>query len=375
MIKVLHVISSIDLSKGGTSYTVLEHLNHQSSDISNELVYLETSSFDNIDKGLIKYINRARLKDFFNKNFHRNLNNFDIIYFHGLWEFKLILYGLFALISNSKVIISPHGMLEPWSLAQNRFFKFIVLNLVQRFLLNRSNYVVVTSSMEYSSIRKVGVDSLSAILPNSINVDNYKLKDWTKVGTKRKIIFLSRIHVKKGLEVLFDSLAKLDVSLIDNLEVDIVGDGEVDYIDKLKNQLKSLSLEDKVRFTGPKYGYEKNEAICSAELFVLPSYSENFGNVVIESLACGVPVLTTIYTPWEILNIECCGWVIDNNELTFSNTLKNILELKNSELAIMGSKGRLLVEDKYSKIVSNSNYLKFYKWIKYGGEQPSFIYE
>ena len=122
-------------------------------------------------------------------------------------------------------------------------------------------------------------------------------------------------------------------------------------------------MEDIVKFVGPQYGQNKIQTLDSAECFILPSKGENFGISVIESLARGVPVITTKDTPWERLNEIECGWCIDRTISEFSITLSEVISLDKSKLVEMGIAGHKLIEREFSwsNITNQSNNL--YKWV------------
>jgi glycosyltransferase involved in cell wall biosynthesis len=360
MVKVLHIITSIDKSKGGTSMSCLFHLYNQSVNITNHIIYFEKLSEDQIDKNINKYLFRVQLKNLLSRKFLKKFSTYDIVHIHGLWQFKISIFFLLSLIFKLKIVVSAHGMLEPWAIGRHRLLKNILLELFQRRFLRIANCLCVTSSMELNNIRMNRIDNLFAIIPNSVSLMNYRSKNWLLKSTKRKIVFLSRIHPKKGVEILIEALSMLDHSILQNLNVEIVGEATVSYLNKLEILVSKFSLQNVVKFTGPKYGNDKIDALCSADLFVLPSYSENFGNVIIESLACSVPVITTLNTPWEILTLMNCGWCIENNSKSLSNTIKHALGLNYDELSFMGKNGRLLVESRYTNSIVAKEYLNLY---------------
>ncbi|MFC5283188.1 glycosyltransferase [Pedobacter alpinus] len=125
------------------------------------------------------------------------------------------------------------------------------------------------------------------IIHNIVKVPaNLPLRDRVYDGTL-KLIFLSRIHHKKGIELLLEALALVDFPF----QLSIVGEGDIEYVESLKLKVKNLGLEDCINWVGAVYGDEKFKLLAENDLFVLPSYNENFANVVIESLAVGTPVL------------------------------------------------------------------------------------
>ena len=149
---------------------------------------------------------------------------------------------------------------------------------------------------------------------------------------------MSRLHPKKGVSELikvFQELKFKDWNLL------IVGSGEKKYVSGLKIQAKS-NLNKNILFYGFKSGKAKNDIYKKSDIFVLPSYSENFGIVVPEALSFGLPVITTTNTPWSVLKNKNCGWLINMNEKNLKSCLNFVLKLSNSKLNIMSKNAKKL---------------------------------
>jgi len=133
-------------------------------------------------------------------------------------------------------------------------------------------------------------------------------------------------------------------------------------------------LSKEIRIIGPQFGESKLATYHRADLFVLPTYSENFGIVVAEALSCGIPVITTKGTPWEELNSCNAGWWIELGVEPFVEALKQSMQLSDEERQVMGQNGRSLVEEKYSIESVAAKMIRLYTWILKGGEKPEFVY-
>ena len=120
-------------------------------------------------------------------------------------------------------------------------------------------------------------------------------------------------------------------------------------------------------------GQEKMQAYQNAQLFVLPSYSENFGIVVAEALACGTPVITTKGTPWEDLETHQCGWWIEIGVAPLKAVLEKVLSLSPKQLELMGKNGRQLMEQKYSMEAVAKHMYELYEWLLKKRERPHFV--
>ena len=158
----------------------------------------------------------------------------------------------------------------------------------------------------------------------------------------RVLKYIGRISPYKGLS---DLLQAFD---IDGWKLRIVGPDQDGYVAELKQLAERLGISDKVEFVGPKFGEELTKEYASADLFVLPTYSENFGSVVIESLAQGVPVICTKGAPWKELEDYGCGWWPDIGIEPLQQALHAAVSLSDAERKEMGRKGKRLVEEKYT---------------------------
>jgi glycosyltransferase involved in cell wall biosynthesis len=169
----------------------------------------------------------------------------------------------------------------------------------------------------------------------------------------KTVQFIGRLSPVKGISDLLEAYSRLVVddsmkSQIEEWCLKIVGPGEKSYTMELEQLAEKLGIANKVRFVGPVYGEALREEYKAADLFVLPTYSENFASVVIESLAAGVPVICTKGAPWEDLDAYGCGWWVDIGVDSIYNALRTAMTLPSNVLKQMGLKGKALVEKKYT---------------------------
>lgn len=148
----------------------------------------------------------------------------------------------------------------------------------------------------------------------------------------------------------------------------IAGEGEETYINELKRRASDLGIADIIRFEGGVYGDRKWELFRQADLFVLPTHSENFGIVVAEALASGTPVVTTEGTPWGDLHDYDCGWWTAVGTEPTVAALRSFLELSEEELEKKGHNGRRLVEEKYSERKVAEEFVEMYNNILGNGK-------
>ncbi|WP_262148712.1 glycosyltransferase [Chryseobacterium foetidum] len=377
--KVIHCISSIDETTGGParSITVLV----DSLAMSNKIKYIDLLTLESSNPLYKKFENKKINLKFLEPSFldySKTLNielqkkDADLYHGHGIWNLPIHQMAKSARKKSKPYIISVRGMLEPWSMQQNRHKKKLAMILYQHQDLKSATCLHATGQMEVDSIRNLGYKNPIAKIPNGINLDDYPKKEYHN-KTNKTILFLSRIHPKKGIEILIEAWQLLDESIKENWKIKIAGNGDQAYINKLKQEIDSKKLADKIDIIGSKFGTEKLESYHNADLFVLPTYSENFGIVVAEALSCGIPVITTKGTPWIDLKDYKAGAWIDVGVDSLRTTLEEFLQKDSSELEQMGKNGRRLVEDKYSIESVGKQFLELYDWIINKTQKPDFV--
>lgn len=304
----------------------------------------------------------------------------DIIHNHGLWMFPNLYARQAAVINKINLVISPRGMLESWSLNNSWYKKWLAWILYEKENLNCATAFHATSAEEVNSIRKLGYQQPIALIPNGINIPSLEeqysrqilIDIFPKLADKKWLLFLSRIHPKKGLDNLIDVWQSL-VNQFPDWHLIIAGPDLIGYQEKLELQVEQLNLTQSVTFTGMLSGKQKFSALSNADLFVLPTHSENFGIAVAESLAYGVPVITTKGAPWEDLQHYGCGWWIEDNQQALKQALVDAMQMSEKQRQVMGLKGRDLVQAKYSWNSIAKEMANVYQWIIGGGEPPNCI--
>lgn len=347
--KVIHFIPSIDRASGGVG-AYMQLLSKELGKLCE--LHIVTSKSENplpMESAKLHYIPcnitaYSRMR----KEWISLLNEIhpDIVHVNCCWLPCSAFTQKWAQSLGYKVVLTPHGMLEPWIISRHYWTKKVpALLLYQKAAIVNANCIHATAESEKNNLLKLGYNKKIEVIANGIDVDSIRMKDnWKR---KKKILFLSRVHVKKGIEFLLEAVAILKKQLAD-YTINIVGEGDTNYISSLKNKVKELGIEKLVNFCGGVYGENKWKLFREADVFVLPTYSENFGIVVGEALACGTPVITTKGTPWEELNTKHCGWWTEIGTNPLVQALNNFLILTEKELGIMGQNGRKLIETKYS---------------------------
>lgn len=302
----------------------------------------------------------------------------DIVHLHGLWNFDIHRCAVICRRWNIPYVIAPRGMLEPWSLKQKWLKKRIARFLYQDRDLKKAAALHATAESEAEQFRKLGFTNYCIVSPNGVNLPDGKVE---RVGGdgQRRALFVSRMHQKKGVLELVEAWSRVKPGgWCCELVYTVNSDEERAYEQKVKDRILVLGMSYKDNdgtihsststqdvdflFTGPLDDEKKWAAYARADLFALPTYSENFGIVVAEALWAGVPVITTKGTPWSDLVSHNCGWWIDlptGDGLTKWDALDAALKEATTRqptptpstltsLPCMGANGHRLVEQKYT---------------------------
>ncbi len=362
-LKIVHFITSIDKKSGGTA-TYMQLLTEK---IAKEVEVIVATGIScnpvEIEGAKIHFFNLS-IKRMVQFSFEAGkfLDEYkpDLLHINGIWELPNVIIQKCAQKRNIPVIISPHGMLEPWILNKNRGKKKLALFLYQKHSIISATSLHATAHSEYNNIRKLGIETNMQIIENGIRTENAeKKKSWEKTKT---LLFLSRIDPKKGIENLIDALSICKHEL-KGYKVVIAGEGEPDYVDSLKKRAALNNLGHQIEFPGGAYGNSKWDLFKKADVFVLPTYSENFGIVIAEALSCGTPVITTKGAPWSDLSEYQCGWWIDIGVGPLSHALLDFARKTEVELEQMGRTGHAMVLSKYSADSMGRKMIRFYQSI------------
>ncbi len=379
--KINHIVSSIDNSAGGPSRSVTQLIDAML--LEDHEICIELGSLRSEDPIISEFAKlNGKIKFYpieligYSELLNIDLKKSRAILFHGhgLWEFPVHQMAKVARKKETPYIITPRGMLEPWSLKQGRIKKLIALKLFQYCDLKNAACLHATAPMEVESIRELGLKNPIAMIPNGIDLSDFQSEPPIKLKHPKKILFLSRIHPKKGIENLIHAWRLIDEKITNNWIIEIIGNGESNYIQELQNQIAHGQMQEQIFIKNPVFGKDKINTFREASLFVLPTHSENFGIVIAEALASHTPVITTKGAPWEELESYNCGWWINIGVEPLKLALEKGIQTLDSELLEMGLNGRKLIEEKYSMESVAKNMIELYYWILTKQNKPSFVY-
>jgi glycosyltransferase involved in cell wall biosynthesis len=292
-----------------------------------------------------------------------------VLHDHGLWLHMNHVAAVVTSRLGIKRVVSPRGTLEDWSLQYRSWKKRLAWNAYQLDDLKSASAFCATSTGEADAIRALGFTQPIAVIPNGITLP--MLPETSRHDSEpRTVLFMSRIHPKKGL---LDLVAAWSRAARPGWQLVIAGPDEGGYRRVVEEAARRAGLPTSLKFVGPVLGSAKHELLMSADIFVLPSYSENFGIVVGEALAYGVPAITTNVTPWEMLRSGRCGWWIGTGTLPLEQALLDAMSLSGEERSEMGQRGRALVERDFSWRSVANKHIDLYRWLLTASSRPSWI--
>jgi glycosyltransferase involved in cell wall biosynthesis len=283
----------------------------------------------------------------------KTLIKYDIFHFFGGWTFFHLKLSLLALKMNKKIIVHPMGFYEPWALNHKKIKKKIAWYLYQKKLLLSADLIHCASIREQDNLLKLDNRFKTIVLPFGVNDNFIKKKNNKKF--KKRALFFSRLHKVKGLFELINAWQEIDDK---EWTLDVVGEGEEkNYLKKIVSRKKNT----KIKFLDPIFNSDdKIKLFDQYDLFILPTKSENFGISILESLARGVPVLTTNNTPWKNIKKRNAGWVINKVDTELKLSLIKIFQL-NKKFFLIKSKNCIQLAKKFKWSVIFRQYLKVYK--------------
>ncbi len=297
----------------------------------------------------------------------------NVVHIHAWWNLVSVLSCFIARWYKVPVVLSPRGMLTSYTLGnRNSTSKKLIHKILGKNLLKYC-HIHATSEQEKADILKIVRPKSIRVIPNlvSLPLEEEKPKSLVASGEYQvasskyqeegpfKLIFLSRIEEKKGLELLFNALATVDISW----KLTVAGSGEVQYLQDLKLLASNLKLSDGIDWIGQVSNEDKYTMMAAHDLLLLTSYNENFANVVIESLSVGTPVLISEHVGLaDYVKDKALGWVTSLEAAAIKNNIISAYQNADKRQHI-GRTAPLIIRQDFNDDVLAKRYLEFYKTI------------
>ena len=298
-----------------------------------------------------KHLRRLYWSPPMKKTLEQQIPDFDILHLHSIFLWPTWAAARSARRMGNPYIIAPRGMLVKELIERkSRFTKKLWISLIERRNLERAAAIHVTTGNEMKEIEKFGFALPPVfIVPNGVDVEELRRQPRRvaplieSIIRKPYLLFMGRINWKKGLDRLIPALTYVpDIPLV------IAGNDEENYRPTLEALAASHGVSNRITFTGAVYGDDKAALLQNAFLLVLPSYSENFGNVVLEAMAVGCPVAVTPEVGVaDLVQTSGAGFVVNGTPEILGKGLQHMAS-DPQELKKMGDKGRRAVEEHFT---------------------------
>lgn len=299
----------------------------------------------------------------------------DIIHVQGIWTYhSYAAYKYKKKHRETKIVITPRGMLDPWAVRNNGWKKKLVGHLYELSNLHNADCLHALCKSEYDSMRLFGLTNPIAVMPNAYNLpDNLS---FNRDHEKKVMLFVGRIHPKKGIRELLSAIKILKdehPALLDKWEFRIAGWDQNGHIQELMSMSENFGLDSYVKFIGSVYAEKKDEEMRKANAFVLTSFSEGLPMSVLEAWAYKLPVLMTEYCNIPEGFDANAALRVDTTPESIRDGLLKMLSMDDSMLNQMGENGYNLVAEKFTWHYVAKQSIDVYQWLIGQGEKPIFV--
>ncbi|BAY36695.1 hypothetical protein NIES2111_10260 [Nostoc sp. NIES-2111] len=387
--KVLHIIPSVASVRGGPSQAVIEAVKAlRNAGVDAEIATTNDNGDDLLDVPIGKLVEYKQVPVQFFRRFSpkvnsirefafskdlttwlwQNVSQYDLLHVHAIFSYPSTIAMTIARLQRVPYIVRPLGQLCEWSLQQSYQKKQLYLKLIERANINYSKCIHFTSEQEQQEAAPLKLRSPSFVVPHGLYIPHLipdarqRLRQQLNLPDDEPIIlFLSRLHPKKGLDYLIPALGKLSNYRFTFV---IAGSGDADYESKIKSLVITHNLQNRTHFRGFVKGENKDSLLQGSDLFVLTSYSENFGVAVVEALAAGIPaIITPGVALANMVTQEKLGYVAEFDVTAIATSIKQALDTP-QEAKARGDRARKFISENYTWDCIASKLISVYSEMK-----------
>lgn len=365
--KIVHVVRTIDPSAGGlpivpvrlgAAQVAIGHsafvLAERDAAFAEAALFRDVPGADRVGRmgvshaGPAAMLGRGRVWE----ELREHLGQVDVVHIHGLWEPLLWATAKTACALGRPYLVAAHGMLDPWSLAQKRWKKRLAMTLGWRAILNRAAALHLLNDDERRLVAGLELTAPTVVIPIGVplaEIDQGRAATFAArhpaVGGRPYVLFVSRLHYKKGLDFLAEAFRLVAAKHADVQLVVVGPDGgaRADF----ETQVKAAGLTDRVHILGAVSTSEKWDALAGATCFCLPSRQEGFSQAILEALAARVPVVISEHCHFPEVAEQAAGLIVPLDAAAIAAALNRILAEPDTRRA-MGAAGRRMVEGRFT---------------------------
>lgn len=292
-----------------------------------------------------------------------------LVHQHGAWQLPGVVAAHFCRGKSLPLVLSPHGMFAAVGMASHRGRKAAAWVAYQRGVSTAADLIHATSISEMTAVRDLGLRNPVAVIPLGVEVSSTLPAKRSK--DIRRALYLGRLDPLKGVGDLVEAWAAVRPA---SWTLTIAGPDHRGYATNLGHLVATHGLHGVVELRGPVWGGDRDALLESADLLVLPSYSENFGLVVAEALAAAVPVIATTSTPWQCLEDEACGWLVPRGAKGLAFGLAAACASDDDTLRTMGFRGWHMARSRFNWDRIGADFHHAYRWLCGGGDRPACVH-
>ncbi len=311
------------------------------------------------------------------EDFHTLVDHADGVHIHGIWEVSTWVAAQAARSRGVPYVVSAHGMLERWALGQKALKKAVYGALIERPTLKRAACLHALTQAEAEDYRRFGCTAPIAVIPNGVRVPSVVtsdlfLRQHRELEGKRIVLFLGRIHAKKGLDLLVRAWREV-ADEHPEAHLVLAGPDFEGTRARIAALIEAEGLGDQILLPGMLRGEQKWSALAAAECFVLPSFSEGLSISVLEAMGVGVPVIISTQCNLPEVAEVGAGWVIPAEGKALASALLSMLGQSPASNQETGGRGRVFVRERYNWGTVAGKMGEVYRWVTDGGNAPASV--